>query len=215
MNKTKSPYSIKVIWQLIRHGLILQGIRFGLAKIGLDFMPYYWVQEEVIRSVEPNIRLDKNKVFFKSLNERDLRKVYIESDSIMKKKIDQSKKAEQECVGLEYEDNVVAFMFIELNDFVFKNRLFSINKNEAYLLNMYTFDSYRGMGLAPYLRYCCYRYLEERNIKVKYSISNYFNKSAIGFKKKLNCKHLKLLMNIELFGRIKWHVVLKKYDQIK
>lgn len=212
MNKTKNPYSIKVIWQLIRHGLILQGVRYGFAKIGLDFMPYYWAQEEVIRSEKPTIKLDKNEVLFKSLNERDIKKVYAESDSITKKKIDQSKEAGQECVGLEYKEKVVAFMFIELNDFVFKNRLFKIKKNEAYLLNMYTFDSFRGMGLAPYLRYSCYRYLEDRNITVKYSISNYFNKSAIGFKKKLNCKHLMLLMNIELFGRFKWHVVLKKYD---
>ena len=86
-----------------------------------------------------------------------------------------------------------------------------IKENEAYLLNMFTFNSFRGKNLAPYLRYYCYRYLENRNITIKYSISNYFNKSAIKFKKKLNSKHLILYVNIELFKKLQWHFVLKRF----
>jgi hypothetical protein len=211
LKKKKSPYNVKLIWQLIKHGLILQGIRYAFAKIGLDIMPYYWVKEEAILSKKPLIRADSQDFNFISLNSEDIKLILDKSDSINEKKILQSLENGQECVGLKFGNQIAAYMFIELNDFIFKNRAFKIKKNEAYLLNMFTFESFRGKNLAPYLRYCCYRYLENRNITVKYSVSNYFNKSAIKFKKKLNSKHLKLFVNIELFKKFRWHFLLKRY----
>ncbi|MBN4047301.1 GNAT family N-acetyltransferase [bacterium AH-315-P13] len=211
MKKKKSSYSVKLIWQLIKHGLILQGIRYAFAKIGLDIMPYYWVQEEASLSEKPIIKSDSQDFIFFSLNSEDIKLILDKSDSLNSKKILQSLDYKQECVGLKYDNEIAAYMFIELNDFIFKNRTFKMKENEAYLLNMFTFESFRGKNLAPYLRYHCYRYLENRNITVKYSISNYFNKSAIKFKKKLNSKHLILYFNIELFKKFQWHFVLKRF----
>jgi hypothetical protein len=211
LKKKRSPYSVKLIWQLIKHGLILQGVRYAFAKIGIDIMPYYWVQEEASLSQKPLIKTDSQDFIFKSLNNEDIKLILEKSDTINEKKIIQSLDKKQECVGLKFGNQIAAYMFIELNDFIFNNRTFKIKENEAYLLNMFTFEIYRGKNLAPYLRYCCYRYLENRNIMVKYSISNYFNKSAIKFKKKLNSKHIRLYVNIELFKRLQWHFALKKY----
>ncbi len=211
MKKKRSPYSVKLIWQLIKHGLILQGVRYAFAKIGIDIMPYYWVQEEASLSQKPLIKTDSQDFIFKSLNNEEIKLILEKSDAINEKKIIQSLDKGQECVGLKFGNQIAAYMFIELNDFIFNNRTFKIKENEAYLLNMFTFETYRGKNLAPYLRYCCYRYLENRNIMVKYSISNYFNKSAIKFKKKLNSKHIRLDVNIELFKRLQWHFTLKKY----
>jgi hypothetical protein len=103
-------------------------------------------------------------------------------------------------------------MFIELNDFEIKNHKFKLNTNEAYLLNMFTITNFRGKNLAPYLRYACYRHLEKRLITTKYSVNNYFNKSAINFKKKLNSKPQKLEVNIESFKSVQWNLVLKSYS---
>ncbi|MCF6294301.1 MAG: hypothetical protein L3J25_01275 [Flavobacteriaceae bacterium] len=211
MKKKRSPYSVKLIWQLIKHGLILQGVRYAFAKTGIDIMPYYWVQEEASLSQKPLIKTDSQDFIFKSLNNEDIKLILEKSDAINEKKIIQSLDKGQECVGLKFGNQIAAYMFIELNDFIFNNRTFKIKENEAYLLNMFTFETYRGKNLAPYLRYCCYRYLENRNIVVKFSISNYFNKSAIKFKKKLNSKHIRLDVNIELFKRLQWHFTLKKY----
>ncbi len=211
MKKKRSPYSVKLIWQLIKHGLILQGVRYAFAKIGIDIMPYYWVQEEASLSQKPLIKTDSQDFIFKSLNNEEIKLILEKSDAINEKKIIQSLDKGQECVGLKFGNQIAAYMFIELNDFIFNNRTFKIKENEAYLLNMFTFETYRGKNLAPYLRYCCYRYLKNRNIMVKYSISNYFNKSAIKFKKKLNSKHIRLDVNIELFKRLQWHFTLKKY----
>ena len=207
----KSPYSFKLIWGLIKHGLFLQGLRHGFAKIGLDIMPYYWVQEEYKKSEAPNIRGESQDFTFIRLTDEDLQKIMTQVDILNESKIRESLALGQECVGLKQNHEIAAYMFIELNDFIIKRRRFEIKSNEAYLLNMFTFENFRGKNLAPYLRYKCYRYLEDKNIDKKYSVSNYFNKSAIRFKEKLNSKHLKLFVNIELFKTLKWHFLLKTY----
>lgn len=209
--KKKSPYSFKVISDVIKNGLFFQGVRHAFAKIGIDIMPYYWVQEEVTLTETPKLRTDQ-LFTFKPLEKKDLSNVIIEADSITENKIHQSFANGQECVGLLHESEIAAYMFIELNDFEIKNRKFKLNVNEAYLLNMFTLTNFRGKNLAPYLRYACYRHLEKRQITTKYSVSNYFNKSAIRFKEKLNSKPQKLYVNIELFKSIQWNLVLKTYS---
>ncbi|WP_431132524.1 GNAT family N-acetyltransferase [Psychroserpens mesophilus] len=208
--KKKSPYSFKVILEVIRNGLFLQGVRHAFAKIGIDIMPYYWVEEEVIPTEKPILKTDQ-LFSFRSLKKEDLSNVLAETDSITETKIHKSFTDGQECVGLINEGTIAAYMFIELNDFEIKNRKFKLNTDEAYLLNMYTLPNFRGKNLAPYLRYTCYRHLEKKGITTKYSVSNYFNKSAIKFKKKLNSKPQKLYINIELFKLIQWNLVLKSY----
>lgn len=208
--KKKSPYSFKVISDVIKNGLFFQGVRHAVAKIGIDIMPYYWVQEEVIPTETPKLRTDL--VFnFRTLSKENLSDVIAEADSITEKKIHQSFADGQECVGLTHDGEIAAYMFVELNDFEIKNRKFNLNTNEAYLLNMFTLPNFRGKNLAPYLRHACYRHLEKKNLTKKYSVSNYFNKSAIKFKKKLNSKPQKLFVNIELFKAIQWNFVLKTY----
>ncbi|MEZ4792493.1 MAG: hypothetical protein R2783_03210 [Gelidibacter sp.] len=212
LEKKKSPYSFSQVWSLIRHGLFLQGLRHVIAKIGIDIMPYYWVEEEATRSKMPIIRTENQDFLFKSLNGQDIDSILAKSDALNQEKINKSVADGQECVALVHNGDVAAYMFVELKDFTFKNRLFKIQQNEAYLLNMYSFDDFRGKNLAPYLRYLCYRYLEEKGITKKYSISNYYNKSAIRFKEKLNSKPLKLYLNIELFKKFQWHFVFRKFD---
>ena len=211
MTKKKSPYSFTQIRNLIRHGLFLQGVRHGLAKIGIDIMPYYWVEEEYIPAKKPIIRTEASNFKFISLNADQIESIKSKSDSISEKKIIESIADGQECIGLLHDNDIAAYMFIKLKEFTFKNRLFQLKPNQAYLLNMYTFNEYRGKNLAPFLRFLCYRYLEEKGITSKFSVSNYFNKSAIRFKQKLNSRPVKLLAHIELFKRFRWHFVLKTY----
>lgn len=208
--KKKSPYSFKVISDVIKNGLFLQGVRHAFAKVGIDIMPYYWVKEEASPTEIPQLRTDQ-KFVFRALEKPDLANVINKTDAINEKKIHQSFADGQECVGLTHEGKIAAYMFIELNGFEIKKRKFNLDSNQAYLLNMYTLPNFRGKNLAPYLRYLCYRHLEKREITSKYSVSNYFNKSAIKFKKKLNSKPEKLFLNIELFNSIQWNFVLKTY----
>lgn len=208
--KKKSPYNLKVIFGVIKNGLFLQGVRHALAKIGVDIMPYYWVREEVRPTSLPKLRTDQTFTF-KVLEKVDLNDVILTTDVINEKKIHQSFDDGQECVGLVHDNQIAAYMFIQLNDFEIKNRKFNLNSHEAYLLNMYTLPNFRGKNLAPYLRHLSYRHLEKKGITKNYSVSNYFNKSAIKFKKKLNSEPQKLFLNIELFKSIQWNLVLKTF----
>ncbi len=103
-------------------------------------------------------------------------------------------------------------MFIELKDFVESHKLFPLKENEAYLYYMHTMEEYIGKNLAPYLRYKSYELLDKIGRSLKYSVTDYFNKSSLKFKKKLNSKHLKLYLHLKLFQKYNKHILLKRYS---
>lgn len=198
-------------WNVIRNGLLLLGIRNRLALFGFDIRPYYWVQEETVECNEPQIKGDSSEYTIRYLNYDE---VYLIANNItnnLGKDLITGFNNGQLCIGLEYKNEIAAYTFIELNDFIFNRRIFKLESNEAYLLNMWTFHSYRGKNLAPYLRYHCYQLLKERGIDVKYSITEYFNKSSMKFKNKLNSEHLSLFLSIVLFKKYYWNFMLKQY----
>lgn len=213
--KTKESAKISTLkkyYKIIKNGLFLFGLRNRLAKIGLDFRPYYWLEEEFLPCEVPQIKGDitKYKLRYLSLDEAKLinqRKSETDYNNMVR-----GMQNGQLCVGLERDNEIVAYMFIELNDFEFNKRVFKLKSNEAYLLNMWTMYAYRGRNLAPFLRYKTYRLLEEQGRDVKYSITEYFNKSSIKFKNKLNSKNHYLYLSIVLFKKYTWNFTLKKYS---
>ena len=58
-NKQGLSYKFKWISNIIKHGLFWHGVRNNMAKIGIDFMPYYYVQEAITPLNEPKLRDDK------------------------------------------------------------------------------------------------------------------------------------------------------------
>ncbi len=177
---------------VIKNGMFLFGLKNRLARIGIEIMPYYWVQEEVEDCVEPQIKGADSEFTLRELNFDEVKFISKEIDNLQ---IDLLEKEYQECplcLGLEHENEIAAYMFIGFNDVTFKDKLFPIKNNEAYLTSMWTFHAFRGRNLAPYLRYKSYQFLKENGRDTKYSISEYFNKSTIKFKSKLNSKHLRL-----------------------
>jgi hypothetical protein len=119
----------------------------------------------------------------------------------------------QLCMGLKYKDEIVAVVFAKFNDFIYKNRTFKLESNQAYILNLYTFESQRGKNLAPYLRYHCYEALKEKGIEKVFCITSFFNKSSLKSNKKLNINHLSLFLHIRLFKKFHWNYILKNYKQ--
>ena len=53
-------YRIKWLSAIIKNGLFWQGIRNRFARIGLDFMPYYW-EIGTVDIEPPRIRGDESK----------------------------------------------------------------------------------------------------------------------------------------------------------
>ena len=200
----------KRFWNIINNGLLLLGLRNRLARIGIDITPYYWVQEEAEPCKEPVIKDNVKDYVLKYLTKEDIQLITSQVPKILGDDLIKGFNNGQLCIGLEHEQNIAAYTFVELNDFTFNKRRFKLKDNEAYLLNMWTFHDYRGRNLAPYLRYKSYQLLKEKGRDVKYSVTNYFNKSSIKFKNKLNSKHLKLYLSIVLFKKYYWNFKLKE-----
>ncbi len=203
-------YKFQMVWKRLNHGLFLFSLRNFMTRFGLDFDPYYWEQEGLQQSSEPAIRGGDENYIVAEISPEETSIL----NNIMGMDGEQIRKAVeggQLCIGLKHEGVIAALMFAELNDFVYKNRSFLLKPGEAYLLNMYTFEAYRGKNLAPYLRYHSYKVLEKKGYPTIYSITAYFNKSSLKFKQKLNVRHLKLFMYIGIFKRIHWNVKLKTF----
>ena len=210
IKKTKIS-RIKWFWNIVRHGLFLHGLTNRLAQIGIEIDPYYWVQEGISGYDSPEIKGNPLEYSIKYLNLEEVTLISGSVPGFHKQEILDGFNNGQLCVGLMRNNEYAAYMFIELNDFIYKNRTLKLAHNEAYLLNMWTFDAYRGKNLAPYLRYQCYLLLNNMGRDVSYSITAYFNKSSIRFKKKLNVKNLKLYMHVGLFKKYHWNFLLKEY----
>ena len=211
ITQTHTIPATKRFLSVIKNGLLLFGIRNRMARIGIDILPYYWVQEDLFKCDEPLIKGNIKDYKVRYLTMEEVISVASKVPKILGNDLINGVNNGQLCVGLEHKNSIAAFNFIELNNFNFHKRRFQLERNEAYLLNMWTLHEYRGRNLAPYLRYWSYQLLKERGIDVKYSITNYFNKSSIKFKNKLNAKHLNLYLCITLFKRIYWNFKLKNF----
>ena len=212
MNKTGEQISLtQRYWNIIKNGLLLFGIRNKLAQVGLDIRPYYWVQEEIFPCEEPIIKGDVFRYNVRFLNLEEIEELSKNLPKMLAQDLIVGIKNGQLCIALEYNNEIAAFTFVELKNFVFNRKAFTLKDNEAYLLNMWTFHSFRGRNLAPYLRYKTYQLLREQGRNAKFSITEYFNKSSIKFKKKLNSKNLMLIMSIVIFKRYYWNFLIKTY----
>jgi hypothetical protein len=210
--KQSKPISkIQRYWNIVNNGLLLFGIRNRLARIGFDIKPYYWVQEEVTPCEEPFIKGDKSEYIVRNLNLEEIKLFSKNLPEKVAQGLILGHTNGQLCIALEFKNEIAAYTFVEFNDFVFNNKTFILRENEVYLLNMWTFHAFRGKNLAPYLRYKTYQILKEKGINVKFSRTDYFNKSSIKFKRKLNSKHLMLIMSIVLFKKYCWNFLIKKY----
>lgn len=208
--ENKRHYRLNLIVNRAKNGLILFSIRNLLMRIGINIGPYYWVREGFYPIQEPIIKLNPDECKVAYLDLKDMEEIR-KTRTSFGSDFTSSLKNGQKCLGLKYNGEIAAFMFIQFNGFIFQQRTFSFMKNEAYLLNMYTYNNFRGKNLAPYLRYHSYELLKKDGIDTVYSITMYFNKSAIKFKKKLKAKNNKLYLYITLFKKYTWNFVLKNY----
>jgi len=115
------------------------------------------------------------------------------------------------CYGAKYRNKIVAFTwcnFVSCHSILYS---FPLKKNEAYLYDAYTTKSFRGKGIAPYLRCQFYKALREVNRQLFYSISILPNKPALRFKSKLDARPLMLGVYIRLSKRWDWSWKIKHY----
>jgi len=108
------------------------------------------------------------------------------------------------CLAVVDNDRVVAFTWCNLTWCDYPGYRFRLADDEAYLYDAHTAAAYRGMGVAPFIRYRLYEELALVGRTQLYSFTERFNQAAIRFKQKLNSRIVDTGLFIQLFGR--WSV---------
>jgi GNAT superfamily N-acetyltransferase len=116
------------------------------------------------------------------------------------------------CFGAKYRGEIVAFTWWNLTEgTIWSHHVFPLGEREAFLFDAYTLERFRGMGIAPYLRYRCYEELAKLGREQCYSITAVWNPPAAKFKKKLGARVLELGVFVNLFHRWAFHRRLRDY----
>ncbi|MFM1878454.1 MAG: hypothetical protein RLZZ241_1320 [Bacteroidota bacterium] len=201
---------LKKLKNRAKNGLLLHTLRNGLALVGLDFEPYWLYREGLDLGPEPGIKDDSSLYTMRKIDDQVIRDRFAlmgwntgELEFILS--------LEHFSFGLYRESELTAFMIGWVNKYPFKNKLFTLKPNEAYLDSMFTFDAFRGRNLAPFLRYKAYEILAVEGYTDCYSITQYFNKSSRRFKEKLNAYPIAFYLYFNLFRRFSRNLTLKKY----
>jgi hypothetical protein len=122
-------------------------------------------------------------------------------------RLDEGKK----CFAARYHGQLAAYTWCDFESCHAEYYKFKLKKNEAYLFSAHTLMPFRGKNLSPYLRFKFYQSLETLGRNKFYSITLYFNKPAIKFKKKLHAKPLMLGLYIVIFKKWSWSWRIKDY----
>ncbi|TAI48961.1 GNAT family N-acetyltransferase [Flagellimonas allohymeniacidonis] len=204
-------YKLRLFFIRIRHGLFLWTLRSILAKLGIDIGPYYWVLEGDGLCDDPKIKGNSEDYHTDLLSTEEIASLrnitFFDPKHVSKA----SENGQMKVIALKHANEVAAVMCIQYDNVVYRKKEYQLKSNEAYLLNMYTYQSFRGKNLAPYLRYHTYGMLRKEGIERIYSVTDYFNKSSLKFKKKLNARPIALYFAIVLFKRFHKTFKIKSY----
>jgi GNAT superfamily N-acetyltransferase len=117
------------------------------------------------------------------------------------------------CLGLKCGTRVIAHMWCNTRECDSKLYPFLLNHDEAYLTDARTVEEYRGRGIAPYLRLQFYKHLHGMGRYKIYSITEYFNISAMRFKQKLGAKPTSLILRVYFLNKYSASILLKRYKK--
>ena len=196
----------------IRYGTLFEAIQYRLESIGISLSPYYWIQEGLTGDTIPDSKGNFEGYSFEFFGLDEIKSI-VESKAwkYSEEQLVSWLKDGKKCLGAKFQGQIAAFMWIDLAESNCKWYRFPLKDNEAYLFDMYTMKSFRGKGIAPYLRYQSYKVLKDMGRSKCYSYSDFLNAPSIKFKKKLNAKFLKTGLYIQLFRRYHWNWIIKSY----
>jgi len=203
--------TIKRIQEKVHYGLFIHTLLGKFRYKGINIRPYYLVREQLVEHFgkkfdtgfdEFEIGFLKSKdMAFASYSRNVHEKAYL-------KRLDEGKK----CFGVKFNGELAALMWVDLEKCNFQSEMFSLQQNEAYLYDTWTSNDFRGKGIAPYMRYQCYKALNKLYRNKFYSITEYFNTPAVKFKKRLGAKNIKLRLFVELFRKYNRTFEIKRYE---
>ncbi len=187
----------------------------ALAKMGCGVYPFHLVREGKVVSIEMELTSGFEAYELKHLGADDLAPIAALANapgrSITLDELQRRLQAGQRCFAATRLGTLAAFTWYDLKNCTFRGYPFALEANEAYLFDAYTFLPFRGMGLAPYLRYSLYEELERLGRDTYYSISLSLNRPSLRFKEKLRVQKLVSGVYVELFGRWSRSLFVKEH----
>lgn len=202
----------KYIRMKMRYNPFPRVVLDGLAKLGIRIQPYYIVLEGLIDGVLHDLEVQRNEYELGFLGKEDMKVIgSIPFREISYKEVLTRLKEGKMCFGAKRDGQLAAFSWCDIEEFNFKGLGFPLRNNEAYLFDAYTFDSFRGMGMAPYLRYQLYKELAKLGRHRLYSISERFNASSLKFKTKLNARVIGSGLYVDILNRWRFSSIGEKH----
>ncbi len=203
---------LKLIWSKIRYGLVIQEVLVRLERIGIRIIPFYVCLEGSSNRRLPQLETGFDEYDIGFLEPQDMKIIAaIPRRNISEEKLLLMLKEGKKCFGVKYKGELVAFTWCDLEECNSDYYRFSLKENVAYLFVAFTLMTYRGRGIAPYMRYQIYKELAKLQRERIYTITDFFNSSSLRFKKKLNSRLLELILFVKLFNRKQFNLRLKKY----
>lgn len=207
MESTKNTLSKK------RRAPLMKTIFSVLREVGFIIEPYYIILEGLFNRSLPQLETELKEYAVGFLGSEDMKAISVSSipdrNTTEEFLLNRLKRGDR-CFGAKHRGNVAAFTWYGEKQCNFHGRIYPLKENEAALFDAYTLKSYRGKGIAPYIRYHLYKELNNLGKDVLYSDSDFFNTPSIRFKTKLNAKLLELRLHIG-FKRWHFHPKLRKY----
>jgi hypothetical protein len=194
--RLKQKMKYNSFWRLVHDGLV---------RIGIKITPYYLVEEGGGPDL-PEFERDRYPGYSVGYLGRDEMKLIagLEREFFTEERLKERCDKEMRCLAVKKEGKIHAFTWFNLKECDYAGHRFTLNEHEAYLQDAYVFMQYRGLRLAPFIRYQAYKELRKLGRIRFYSITEAFNEQSIKFKKKLNARFDYLGLYIRLFN--KWHI---------
>ncbi len=182
----------------------------ALNAIGIRIQPFYIVQETLYGDGNPFLKSLLRQYTVSYLGTDDIRDIAGLPDrntplnQMLRRFADGNL-----CIGVKDKNRIAAFTWCDLTWCNFPGYRFRLENDEAYLFDAHTAVAYRGIGLAPYVRYRLYEELALIGRTRLYSFTERFNNAAMRFKQKLHGRIVDRGVYVELFG--KWSLSKNRY----
>lgn len=209
-----NPGLITKLTDKYRKGLlshfIYERVRNSLAKVGLRISLFIVFEERPLGGAAASAALADCRLGL--LSEADMPELAaVEGYGYSSADLVTRLKNRSLCVALRHQERIVAFTWCDTENRRHKILPVELSENEAFLYDAYTAKAYRGKNLIVLVRHRAYEELEKIGRFRFLSTSDFFNRPAIRFKKKLHAVPLQLVFYICLFNKIEKKFVLKEY----
>lgn len=206
--------NIQSLRDAYKHGLVVMNLLQRLGKLGLTINFYYVHvgREADLKGYERQWEQEFSEYEAGFAGVEDMKEVAdCESWLTEAVLIDRLERG-LTCFAVKHQGRIVAYLwcaFEVIDDPVYQGRL---KENEAHLFNAYTRPEYRGKGLAPLMRYQCYKSLKARGVNTFYSLCDCFNTPSVRYKEKMNARIQKLGLFVALGKKYSRYWILKEYE---